>query len=53
MAELPPLTRAESLLLAKKRRGRNLALLVALLALCALFYAIAIVKLSGKMGLAG
>ena len=53
MSPLPPLSRAESDLLAKKRRGRNLAMLVALLAVCALFYAIALVKLSGKMGVGG
>jgi hypothetical protein len=51
MAPLPPLTRAESDLLAKKRRGRNIAMLVALVAIAVLFYAIAMVKLSGKMGL--
>ena len=34
-------------LLARRRRGRNLALLVALLGLAALFYAIALVKLAG------
>jgi len=50
MAVLPPLSRADSALLAKKRRGRNIAMLVALLAISALFYAIAIVKLTGKMG---
>ncbi len=46
-----PLTRAESDALAKRRRGRNLALLLALLALAALFYAIAMVKMvqSGSM----
>jgi len=33
--------------LGRRRRGRNLAMLVVLLSLCALFYAIAIVKLSG------
>ena len=51
MANLPPLSRAESDLLAKKRRGRNIAMLVALVAIAVLFYAIAMVKLSGKMGL--
>ncbi len=51
MADLSHLTRAESALLAKKRRGRNIAMLVALVAIAVLFYAIAIVKLSGKMGL--
>jgi hypothetical protein len=35
-------------LLAKRRRGRNVAMLVVLLALCALFYAITIVKLAGE-----
>jgi hypothetical protein len=41
------LTRAQSTELGRRRRGRNIAMLVGLLALCALFYAIAIVKLSG------
>jgi len=41
------LTRAQSTELGRRRRGRNIATLVCLLALCALFYAIAIVKLSG------
>lgn len=41
-----PLTREESDALAKRRRGRNIALLVALLALAALFYAIAMVKMA-------
>ncbi len=41
------LTRAQSSELGRRRRGRNIALLVCLLALSALFYAIAIVKLSG------
>lgn len=35
-------------LLVKRRRSRNIAMLVVLLALCALFYAITIVKLSGE-----
>jgi hypothetical protein len=51
MAQLPPLTRAESDLLAKKRRGRNIAMLVALVAIAVLFYAVAMVKLSDKLGL--
>ena len=50
---LPPLTRAQSDQIARKRRGRNIALLVALLAIAGLFYAIAIVKLTGRMGLPG
>jgi hypothetical protein len=45
-SEPAPLTRAESDALAKRRRGRNIALLVALLALAALFYAIAMVKMA-------
>ena len=57
MVDLPPalshLTRAESDLLAKKRRGRNIAMLIALCAIAGLFYAIAIVKLTGKMGVGG
>ena len=39
------LSQAESAALARRRRGRNIAMLIALLALSALFYAIAIVKL--------
>jgi hypothetical protein len=31
--------------LRRRRRGRNIAMLVALLAMCALFYAITLVKL--------
>jgi len=45
-----PLTRAESAALARRRRGRNIALLVALLALAALFYAIAMVKMAHTGG---
>jgi hypothetical protein len=44
-APVPPLTRDEQAALARRRRGRNIAMLIALLALSALFYAIAIVKL--------
>ncbi len=44
-APLNPLTHEESVALARRRRGRNIAMLIALLALSALFYAIAIVKL--------
>jgi hypothetical protein len=43
---MAPLTREESDELAKRRRGRNIALLLVLLALAALFYAIAMVKMS-------
>jgi hypothetical protein len=43
---MPPLSREESDALAKRRRGRNIALLVALLALAGLFYAIAMVKMA-------
>ncbi len=50
---LPPLSREDSQLLAKRRRGKNIAMLVALVLICVLFYAISIVKLSGKMGLHG
>jgi hypothetical protein len=39
--------REQSAELGRRRRGRNIAMLVSLLALSALFYAIAIVKLSG------
>ncbi len=53
MTELPHLTLAESQALAKKRRGRNIAMLIALVSLCVLFYALAVVKLAGKMGTPG
>jgi hypothetical protein len=39
------LSREESDTLAKRRRGRNIAMLIALLALSALFYLITLVKL--------
>jgi hypothetical protein len=41
----PPLSREESDALIKRRRGRNIAVLVALLALTALFYAITVVRM--------
>jgi hypothetical protein len=40
------LTRAQSAELQRRRRGRNLAMLAALLAVAGLFYLIAIVKLA-------
>jgi hypothetical protein len=46
MTEIPHLSRAESDAIEKRRRGRNIALLVVLLALAGLFYAISIVKMS-------
>jgi hypothetical protein len=46
-SDLSKLSREDSELLARRRRGRNIAMLVVLLALCALFYAIAMVKMSG------
>jgi hypothetical protein len=46
----PPLSREESALLARQRRGRNLAMLLALLALSALFYAITFVKFHAAVG---
>ena len=39
------LSREDSEALARRRRGRNIAMLIALLALCALFYLITLVKL--------
>ena len=48
--QLPPLSREDSLILAKRRRGKNIAMLVALLLLSALFYAIAIVKFHSSVG---
>ena len=41
--ELPRPTREE---IARRRRGRNLAMLLVLVALCLLFYAITIVKMT-------
>ncbi len=41
-----PLSRADSEALARKRRGRNIAMLLALLALCAVFYAVTWVKMT-------
>jgi hypothetical protein len=40
------ITRAESDAIARRRRGRNWMMLVALVALSVLFYAIAVVKLA-------
>jgi hypothetical protein len=40
------LNRAESDRIARRRRGRNWAMFVVLLALCVLFYAITVVKMS-------
>jgi hypothetical protein len=40
------LTREASERLARRRRGRNWAMLVALVALCVLFYAITVVKMA-------
>jgi hypothetical protein len=34
----------------RRRRGRNIALLIVLVAICVLFYAISIVKLMGQHG---
>ena len=43
---LPRMPPTEALAFRKRRRERNIALIVALACLCALFYAIAIVKLA-------
>ena len=43
----PPLSPAEATELRRRQRGRNVAVLLALIAVVALFYAIAIVKLGG------
>ena len=40
------LSRTESEAMARHRRGRNLAMLLVLLALCGLFYLITLVKLT-------
>jgi hypothetical protein len=44
--DLAPLSQAESDAVARRRRGRNWALLVILLLLCAIFYAITWVKMT-------
>ncbi len=45
--EFPPRpTPLEAAAMRQRRRGRNIALLVALLAFCALFYVITLVKLA-------
>ncbi len=44
---MPPLQAAE---FRRRRRGRNIALLIVLLALAVLFYVLAIVKLGGQHG---
>jgi len=43
---LPPLSLLESAAIARRRRGRNIALLVVLVGIAVLFYAIAVVKLA-------
>ena len=45
---VPPLSPAASADLAKRRRGRNVALLLTLLVLSGLFYVLAMVKLGGQ-----
>ncbi len=45
--ELPPLSLADSEAMGRRRRGRNIALLITLLLVAALFFAIAMVKLAG------
>jgi hypothetical protein len=47
MEEFPPRpTRQQGEEMARRRRGRNIAMLVLLLALCVLFFAITIAKMS-------
>jgi len=46
---LPSLSLADSAAIARRRRGRNIAMLVVLAAVAVLFYAIAMVKL-GRTG---
>lgn len=48
MADPPRPTPRQAEEMRRRRRGRNLALIAALVALCALFYAITLVKLSGS-----
>ncbi|MCX7384055.1 MAG: hypothetical protein NT133_22145 [Alphaproteobacteria bacterium] len=43
---LPPLSRAESQAIGRRRRGRNWLMLAALIALVGLFFAITMVKIS-------
>lgn len=43
---LPPLSRAESRDVARRRRGRNWLMFATLIALVGLFYAITLVKIS-------
>jgi len=43
---LPPLSRAESVALGRRRRVRNIVLLLLLVSIAVLFYAIAMVKLT-------
>jgi len=43
---LPSLSLLESAAIARRRRGRNIALLVVLVGVAVLFYAIAVVKLA-------
>ena len=44
----PPLSPAQAAELRRRQRGRNIALLLVLVAVAALFYAISIVKLGGS-----
>ena len=44
----PPLSPAQAAELRRRQRGKNVALLVVLVAVVALFYAISIVKLGGS-----
>jgi hypothetical protein len=52
-SSLPPhLSREDSAAIGRRRRGRNIAMLIVLIAIAVLFYAIAVVKLA-KPGLGG
>ena len=42
---LPPLSRADSERIARRRRGRSIAIMLALLLVAAMFYALTIVKM--------
>ena len=42
----PPLSPGEAAELKRRRRGRNVAMLIVLVGICVLFYALAIVKLA-------
>ena len=50
--QIPPMSPEAAAEFRRRRRGRNIAMLVVLLALCGLFYAITVVKMV-KPGMGG